>query len=93
MALKWTKIALANMANIVEYIGQDDPDVASAFAREIVSKANTLAKFPGIGRAGRVAGTRELVIHRHYVIVYRTRGGNIDILRVKHTARRWPKRL
>jgi toxin ParE1/3/4 len=44
-----------------------------------------------VGRPGRVPGTRELVIaHMPYIVPYRVRGEAIQILRVYHSARRWP---
>ena len=73
MAVKWTKTALANLAAIVEYIEKDNPQRAKSFALEIQAKTNNLAAFPSIGRAGRVTGTRELVIHPNYIIPYRVR--------------------
>jgi toxin ParE1/3/4 len=93
MAVKWTKTALANLAAIVEYIARDDPDRAKSSALEIRAKTNSLAEFPGMGRPGRVIGTRELVIHPNYIIPYRMRGGVVEILRVQHVARRWPRRF
>jgi toxin ParE1/3/4 len=49
---------------------------------------------PHMGRPGRVPGTRELVVSDlPYVIPYRVRGHTIQILRVFHTARKWPARL
>jgi toxin ParE1/3/4 len=93
MAVKWTKTALANLVAIVEYIEQDNPERAKSFALEIQSKTNSLSEFPDMGRTGRVAGTRELVIHPNYIIPYRVRGELVEILRVQHVARRWPKRF
>jgi toxin ParE1/3/4 len=44
-----------------------------------------------IGRAGRVPGTRELVVPRTpYIVPYRIQRTTIQILRVYHGARRWP---
>ena len=91
MAVKWTKRALANLVAIIEYIEKDNPERAKSFALEIQVKTNSLAEFPGIGRPGRVMGTRELVIHPNYVIPYRVRAGIVEILRVQHVARRWPR--
>jgi plasmid stabilization system protein ParE len=42
-----------------------------------------------MGRPGRVAGSRELVI-APYVIAYRSRKSAIEILGIIHGARRWP---
>jgi len=53
-----------------------------------------LKKNPALGRAGRVAGTRELVVAgTPYVVPYRVRGEAVEILRVFHAARRWPEKL
>jgi len=44
-----------------------------------------------IGRPGRVLGTRELVIGvLPYLVPYRVREKDAEILRVLHTSRRWP---
>lgn len=93
MAVKWTKTALANLEAIVEYIEQDNPERAKSFALEIQSKTTSLTEFPGMGRLGRVAGTRELVIHPNYIIAYRVHDEVVEILRDQHVVRRWPKRL
>lgn len=93
MAVKWTKTALTNLVSIVEYIEEDNAERAKSFALEIQAKTNSLVEFPGIGRPGRVIGTRELVVHPNYIIPYRMRGDTVEILRIQHVARRWPKRL
>lgn len=93
MAVKWTKTALANLGAIVAYIEKDNPERAKSFVMEIEAKTNSLAEFPSMGRPGRVIGTRELVIHPNYIIPYRMRGGVVEILRVQHIARRWPRRF
>lgn len=93
MALKWTRSALADLIAIVEYIEKDNVERAKSFALEIRTKTNSLKQFPALGRPGRVIGTRELVIHPNYIIAYRVRGDVVEILRVQHVARRWPRRL
>lgn len=93
MAVKWTKTALANLVSIAEYIEKDNPDRAKLFAQEVQRKTESLAEYPGMGRPGRVLGTRELVIHANYIIPYRIRNGDVEILRVQHVARRWPPKF
>jgi plasmid stabilization system protein ParE len=51
-----------------------------------------LLKTPQIGRPGRVAGARELVIGGTVQIVpYRLHSEDLQILRVYHSARLWPE--
>lgn len=90
MAVKWTKRALSSLAQIAKYIEQDNPLRAASFVQEIRESTNMLASFPSVGRAGRIMGTRELVAHKNYIVVYRVRGGHVEILRVQHAAKRWP---
>jgi len=52
-----------------------------------------LEQQPGLGRPGRVPGTRELVVgHTRYIVPYRVRGQTVEVLRVFHTSRRLPDR-
>lgn len=53
-------------------------------------KAALLLHHPGLGRTGRVPGTRELVAHRNYILIYDTASDTVRILRVLHAARQWP---
>jgi len=58
----------------------------------IIAAVEQLDTFPGIGRAGRVEGTKELVVDgTPYIVPYRKKGERIEILRVYHAARRWPE--
>jgi toxin ParE1/3/4 len=55
---------------------------------------HNLIAHPGIGRAGRIAGSRELVVSgTPYIVAYRLRGRTVELLGVIHAARRWPNRL
>lgn len=93
MALRWTRKALENLDQIAAYIGQDNPTRASSFVGEIKEKTELLLAFPALGRPGRVPGTRELVVHENYVVPYRVKGDTVQIIRVQHVARLWPKRF
>ena len=93
MAVKWLKVALENMGTIADYIAQDNPDRAVTFVQEIRQKANVLADFPSVGRVGRVSGTRELVAHKNYIVVYRMKGKTVQIIRVRHTSQKHPRKI
>ena len=92
MRLRWTKRAERDLDEIAKYIGQDGLAAAARVALELIDQVETnLPAHPAIGRPGRVLGTRELVIGRlPYVLPYRVREMDIEILRVLHTSRRLP---
>lgn len=94
MRIKWTRRALANLEAELAHIAKDDLDAARLVAARIEESVARLEQQPGLGRAGRVPGTREVIVTRtHYIIPYRVKGRQIEILRVFHTARPWPDQL
>lgn len=95
MRLLWTKLAESDLDEIATYIGQDNPAAAARVVLELIERVESLlGKHPAIGTAGRVLGTRELVIGGlPYIVPYRVREKDIEILRVFHTSRRWPEDL
>lgn len=68
--LEWLELARADLLAIVDYISDDNPDAAQRVKDDIEVKAEKLQDFPGMGRPGRVEGTRELVVWANYIIVY-----------------------
>ena len=87
MLIKWTKTALRSVDGIAGYISKDNPTRATSFVQELQDAVTKLQAHPGMGRAGRVPGTRELVLHKNYIAVYRVRGDNVEILSLHHAAR------
>ena len=45
---------------------------------------------PKLYKAGRLKGTREIVVRPNYVMVYRVTGDVVEVLRVLHAAQQWP---
>ncbi|SJM91706.1 type II toxin-antitoxin system RelE/ParE family toxin [Crenothrix polyspora] len=91
MIVKWTKTALKNVSLIADYSAQDKAVRTNTFVQEIRNKTHLLADFSELGRPGRVMGTRELVVHKNYIVVYRVRNEQVEIIRVHHVAKLWPK--
>jgi addiction module RelE/StbE family toxin len=90
LKLRWTARANAQLARLIDRIGLDDPRAADRMDERVVRKATLLIDNPYLGRRGRRDGTRELVAHPSYLLIYDVRGDTVRILRVLHTARRWP---
>ncbi len=94
MRLKWTHAASGDLDSVERYIGRANPGAAIETVLEIIRHAGMLAEHPGIGRPGRVEGTRELVIAGlPYVVAYVHRGDTVTVLRVLHGAMKWPQRF
>jgi plasmid stabilization system protein ParE len=68
----------------------DDPLAAARLVLRIMDGVEHLADHPHLGRPGRVPDTRELAIPG---TPYRVRTGGLEILRVLHSAMRWPDAL
>jgi len=87
MLINWTRAALASVDEIAGFIAKDNPTRANSFVLELQAAVTQLQAHPGMGRAGRVPGTRELVLHKNYIAIYRVRGDDVEILRLHHAAR------
>ena len=91
MQVVWLKSALNNLDEIAEYISQENPQAAQQVVDLIVEQVNQLTAQPALGRSGRVVGTRELVVsNTHYLVPYRIKNNQVEVLRVFHTSRRPP---
>ena len=91
LEVAWLRKALLNLDEEARYIAKDNPRAAQQVVARIVHAVELLKHQPGLGRPGRVPGTRELhVANTHYMIPYRVRHQRIEILRVFHTSRKPP---
>jgi len=90
MEVLWLEGALADLSEIVDHIAESNPAAAPKVAAGLHDAAARLGPHPRVGRRGRVAGTRELVVPRlPFVIVYRMRPDRIEVVRVIHGRRNW----
>ena len=94
MTVVWSPRAIGHLAALRDYIGRENPGAAARTATTLLAAVDRLAELPNLGRAGRVSGTRELVVPgTRYVIPYRVRGERLEIIAVFHGRQRWPERL
>jgi addiction module RelE/StbE family toxin len=77
------------LEGIYEHIAADNPSAASRMVERIRTAVARLGASPALGRPGRVAGTRELVIPRTpYIVPYRVKGDVVQIVTILHSAQR-----
>lgn len=82
---------LRRLEDIRERIASDNPAAATHVIERIRTAIRRLAASPAIGRPGRIAGTRELVITgTRYIVPYRVLGDAVEIITILHSAQRWP---
>ena len=88
--VRWTEEATTDLVDIVDYIKQRNVSAAQSLFAAIVQSAENLPLMPYLFRPGRVAGTRELVVHPNYIVVYQVDSDVIDILRILHSRQQYP---
>lgn len=90
MRILWSRRAIANLTALRDYIAEDSPAGAAAVATRILDAVELLAAQPHLGRPGRIAGTRELVVpDTPYIVPYRIRGDRLELIAVFHGRRNW----
>jgi plasmid stabilization system protein ParE len=83
---------LQDIEECAEHIAKDSPGAAEQLVERIWQCGQSLCTMPDRGRPGRVPGTRELVLPEiPYLIAYRVKRNEIQVLRVIHSARDWPR--
>jgi toxin ParE1/3/4 len=95
MNVLWMPAALADLAEIRDFIGADNPARAASFVEEIVDAGETIADMP---RAFPLEPRLEHKnvrrrIYGRYLIFYRIRRNRIEILHVAHSARDYVRSL
>jgi toxin ParE1/3/4 len=88
--LEWRETARADLLTIIDYISDDNPDAAQRLKDDIEAKAAKLPEHPKLYRAGRVPGTREMIVRSNYVVIYTEDARAVTILRVLHATQQWP---
>jgi addiction module RelE/StbE family toxin len=86
----WSETALDDLDKILDYVAARNEAAASALQERIEASVEPIARHPYLFRTGRVAGTREIVSHPNYVVVYRVLAEHIEISAVLHSRRQYP---
>ncbi|MBP3934665.1 type II toxin-antitoxin system RelE/ParE family toxin [Pseudomonas fragi] len=89
MLVEWRPLARAQLGEILEYISDRNIVAASELYKNIEAAISALPQHPYLYRFGRVPGTREIVVHPNYLVVYRVTN-RIEIVTVLHARQEYP---
>jgi toxin ParE1/3/4 len=87
--VRYTRRALRQLAEILDYIGAGSPQGADNVQRRIQAVIDLLAEHPNSGRLTGKEGIRRAVARPYpYLIFYRPDATGIVVLSIRHAARR-----
>lgn len=90
MKIIWSPTSQARAREILDYISEDNPEVALSLIDEFEEKVESLKQNPKSGRIIRGLKNpkiRELIVHKYYGIIYEIKSDSIDILTIRHFRR------
>jgi toxin ParE1/3/4 len=90
LPLIWKLEARREFLDLIRYIAERSPQAARDMRRRIQASTLPAAEHPFLFREGRVPGTREIVAHPNYIVVYRVRSEWIEIVSVLHAREQYP---
>lgn len=84
--------AVADLYDIQEWgAGVFGATHAVTFAERLLERLALIGTQPGMGRTGRISGTREWPLDgTPFLVIYRELPGSVDVLRILHGAQQWP---
>lgn len=90
LTVVWSTKALNDLDEIVAYVGTRNRSAALDLADRIETSIVPAAQFPYMFRSGRLRGTREVVAHPNYIVVYRITKTHVIVTAVVHAMRQYP---
>lgn len=90
MKIIWTPAAAQDRADIWDYLHAVNPIAAVDMDSRFTDAISRISKYPEIGPAGIITGTREMIPHKSYRMVYQLDCDAIWILALAHTSQQWP---
>jgi toxin ParE1/3/4 len=91
MKVRFTRRAQRDLAQIYDYISQDNPTIASRFVVRLIERARQIGDHPMAGRATDDPDVRVVVAPRlRYLIFYTIAEDELQNTHIRHTSRRRP---
>ena len=90
LPIKWRPQARKSLKKIVLYIAERNLPAARAMRSCIEDSVLPLCEHPYLYKRGRVPGTREIVAHPNYIVIYRVQADCIEVVDVVHSRQQFP---
>lgn len=90
LPIKWTDEAKTDLYALIAFIAEDNPYAAEQLLHRIEESIIPAAEHPYLFRPGRILGTREVVAHPNYILVYQVMIDHISVLNVIHSRQEYP---
>ncbi|QZA78661.1 type II toxin-antitoxin system RelE/ParE family toxin [Deefgea tanakiae] len=90
MRIVWTPEAQQDREDIWDYIVEHNPNSAVLMDELFSQAVARLSEYPLLGKAGLIPGTRELIPHESYRLVYEIENETVWILTLVHVSKQWP---
>lgn len=90
LPIYWSAAALGDLETITDYIADFDAHAAIAMHDLIERSVLPASDYPYVYKQGRVPGTREIVAHPNYIVVYEVRANRIEVIAVLHARQEYP---
>ncbi|MBN1086968.1 type II toxin-antitoxin system RelE/ParE family toxin [Erwinia aphidicola] len=90
LPIKWTDEAKRDLYALIAFIAEENPYTAESLLQQLQESILPVAEHPYMFRAGRVPGTREIVAHPNYILIYKVLNDAILVLGVLHSRREYP---
>lgn len=90
MRVVWLPAARQDRLEVLNFIEAENPSAAAKMDELFEAAVARLGNFPHLGRPGKIVGTRELIPHESYRIVYEIEAETVWVIALVHTSRQWP---
>lgn len=90
LSVVWRKQAKLELLEIIRYIAKESPQSARGLKERLESSVLPLSDHPYLYRHGRIPGTREIVAHPNYIVIYRITADRIEVVNVLHARQEYP---
>jgi toxin ParE1/3/4 len=86
----WRPQAIENLVEIIGYISERNFQAANDLHNEIEHVVSNIPQHPYLYKIGRVAGTREIVVHPNYIVIYQVTESAIEVVSILHSRQQYP---